>query len=107
MSEEKYILKQIDGETIEELNKEIALFMGNTIRGNTVYFAMLQECKVNELDYLSSWDSLMNVISTIKDWITLKKGDLKPFYKIRNCIPGKNKTYKAVVQYIKNYNKNE
>ncbi len=58
---------QTSGKEIIENNKLITEFMGNTIRGNTVYFPMLQECKVDELEYDSSYDWLMSVVDFIEE----------------------------------------
>jgi hypothetical protein len=50
-----------------ENNKLITEFVGNIIRDNIVYFPMLQECKVDELEYDSSYDWLMSVIDFIEE----------------------------------------
>lgn len=78
---------------------------------NGVISSMGYMFEPTELKYHTSWDWLMPVVSKILD-ITFSEeeketSDSEHFYKIRDCIPNINYTYKAVVEFIKLYNKNK
>ena len=65
----------------------------------------------HELSYNVSWDWLMPVLSKILD-ITFsddetETSDSEYFYNIRDCVPDINHTYRAIVDFIKKYNKDE
>ncbi len=55
--------------------------------------------------YHTSWDWLMPVLSKILDLSFQDDGDAEDFYSIRDCVPDINHTHKAVVEFIKQYNK--
>ena len=79
-------------------NTLIAEFMGlNIDRG------VQSDYMEHELKYHNSWDWLMPVIQKIMD-ISFFNGDPEDFYSIRNSIPQIRNTYKAVVEFIKQYN---
>jgi hypothetical protein len=106
--------------TIEN-NKLIAEFMGleleETLEGLFVYARKEQSpiklndirtefYEVHELKYHALWDDwLMPVVDRILDISFQDEGDPEDFYSIRDCIPDRNHTYKAVVEFIKEYNK--
>jgi len=106
-----------------ENNKLIAEFMGNIIRDNIVYFPMLQECTIDELEYHTSWDWLMPVVEKIE---YMEEGVANGNF-LLECIGNSAKfilddgtrlfkdnmydtkleaTYQAVVEFINFYNKN-
>ena len=102
-------------------NKLIAEFMGAkplVLGGSTEYemYGVLDciEDGVNEKHYFiddemrfhESWDWLMPVVEKIMD-ISFFNGEPEDFYSIRNSIPQIRNTYKAVVEFIKLYNKDE
>jgi hypothetical protein len=97
-----------------EENKLIAEFMGlkepyelpqfGTIRPNGDFKT---EFTSAQLKYHSSWEWLMPVVEKILDISFQDEGDEEDFYSIRDCIPDRNHTYKAVVEFIKWYNKNK
>jgi hypothetical protein len=89
-------------------NKIIAEFMGLEVlyRPNSNGFIEISDtelCDVDDLMYHKSWDWLMPVIQKIMD-ISFFNGDPEDFYSIRNSIPQIRNTYKAVVEFIKQYN---
>ena len=57
------------------------------------------------MQYKYSWDLLMPVVEKILDISFQDEGDAEDFYYIRDCMPDINHTYKAVVEFIKKYNK--
>ena len=62
----------------------------------------------HELSYDVSWDFwLMPVVKKILDISFQDEGDPEDFYSIRDCIPDRNHTYRAIVEFIKEYNKNK
>ena len=61
----------------------------------------------NDIEFDTSWDILMPVIQKILNISFSDNGNSEDFYNIRDCIPDINHTYKAVVQFIKEYNKSE
>jgi len=75
-------------------NKLIAEFIG-------VKYPML---KGSDLQYHTSWDWLMPVLSKILDLSFQDDGDAEDFYSIRDCMPDINHTYKAVVEFIEEHN---
>ena len=82
-----------------ENNKLIAEFMEYPDLGTKGDFSYL--------NYHTSWDWLMPVVEKILDISFQDEGDPEDFYSIRDCIPDRNHTYKAVVEFINQYNKNE
>ena len=57
------------------------------------------------LQYHKEWNWLMPVVEKILDISFQDEGDAEDFYSIRDCMPDINHTYKAVVEFIKQYNK--
>ena len=47
----------------------------------------------------------MPVVKQILDISFQDEGDPEDFYSIRDCIPDINHTYRAIVEFIKEYNK--
>jgi len=92
-------------------NKLIALFMGLEEDGVDGYLVDMDKDYgyqvIHESCFLynSSWDWLMPVLSKILDLSFQDDGDAEDFYSIRDCVPDINHTYKAVVEFIKEYNK--
>ena len=80
-------------------NKLIAEFMGEQPR------SILGQGKIYK-DYSKSWDWLMPVVQKIMD-VSFFNGEPEDFYVVRDCIPEISDTYKAVVEFIKLYNKDE
>lgn len=95
-----------------ENNKLIAEFMGNETIFNTIHDATLYNIKeqgavvyeLSELKYHISWDWLMPVVEKILDISFQDEGDAEDFYSIRDCIPDRNHTHKALIEFIKGYN---
>ena len=91
--------------TIEN-NKLIAEFMGIWPNNEGVYHISKHKAyHVENLSYHKSWDWLMPVVQKILDISFQDQGDAEDFYSIRDCMPDINHTYKAVVEFIKEYNK--
>ena len=83
-------------------NKLIAEFMEYPDLGTEGDFSYLK--------YHTSWDWLMPVVKKILD-ITFsddekETSDSEYFYQIRDCIPDIDHTYKAIIEFITEYNKN-
>jgi len=89
----------------QENNKMIAEFMGYELIGNTY-------SKNNGMDwfiepqYHESWNWLMSVVEKIKN-IAVKNDNIEVFYEVANHIPDRHETYKSVVEFINEYNKNK
>jgi len=60
----------------------------------------------NELEYHTSWDWLMPVITNILEKCS-ELDDMERYHCIIDQIPQIDHTYKAVVEFIKWYNKNK
>jgi hypothetical protein len=99
-----------------ENNKLITEFMGNIIRDNIVYFPMLQECTIDELEYDTSWKWLMPVVEEI--WRIIGKRKSLFYFEVDDELTiygkeepsmdnNKSNCYSAVIEFIKWYNKNE
>lgn len=111
----------MENKEILQNNKLIAKFQYEKLCENTETDDFLVRDKntnyiefyVVDAKYHSSWDWLMPVIEKIMDicfecseltgW---EINDPEDFYAIRDCIPDITHTYKAVVEFIKWYNKN-
>ena len=81
-------------------NKIIAEFMKTSIGYGNDYYTD------DKFPYKTSWDWLMPVVQKIMD-VSFFNGEPEDFYSIRNSIPQIRNTYKAVVEFIKLYNKDE
>ena len=61
--------------------------------------------------FKEDWNELMIVLEKICDICFTDDGeetyDSEMFYRIRDCIPDINQTYKAVLEFIKLYNENK
>lgn len=94
-------------------NKLIAEYMGLKFDKGTMYnmgydvFADGDLWRTHQLRYHNDWNWLMPVVEKILDISFQDEGDAEDFYSIRDCIPDINHTYKAVVEFIKQYNKYE
>lgn len=86
-------------------NKLIAEFMGLVVSDRDNYTSELHTNVDADLKYHTSWDWLMPVVDKILDISFQDEGDAEDFYSIRDCMPDINHTYKAVVEFIKQYNK--
>lgn len=92
-------------------NKLIAEFMGyeiHTPNGKAFSFKIpnmpTKFTPIENLKYHKSWDWLMSVVEKILS----KANDdelIERFYEIQNVIPNREATYKAVVEFINEYNK--
>tara|TARA_R100000808_G_scaffold19506_1_gene42321 strand:+ start:34 stop:336 length:303 start_codon:yes stop_codon:yes gene_type:complete len=90
-------------------NKLIAEFMGLEIRESkhkyiTTYYVIIDDMPTDlqDLKYHKSWDWLMPVIEEIYDRVD--KENIEEFYCFKHCIPNRDTTYQAVVEFIKFYN---
>jgi len=95
-----------------EENKLIAEFMGLSHCSEgwiTIPYhgreEVAEEEIVDELRYHTSWDWLLPVLGKILDLSFQDDGDAEDFYNIRDCVPDINHTYKAIVEFIKQYNR--
>ena len=86
-------------------NTLIAEFMQKFTSGFGLYDYNGNHYKMDELQFHTSWDWLMPVVEKILDISFQDEGDAEDFYSIRDCMPDINHTYKAVVEFIKYYNK--
>jgi hypothetical protein len=104
----------------EKSNKLIANFMGyfpnDKKNGEPPMYEFTGEFSQNGFSHSvhpscllfnSSWDWLIPVIQKILNISFSDNGNSEDFYNIRDCIPDINHTYKAVVQFIEEYNKSE
>jgi len=57
------------------------------------------------MQYKYSWEWLMPVIEEIYDRVD--KENIEEFYCFKHCIPNRDATYKAVVEFIEFYNQNK
>ena len=98
--------------TIKENNKLIAEFMGEKFTDSSGVVQGLNYKLIekkhgegnNGFRFHTSWDWLMPVVEKILDISFQDEGDAEDFYSIRDCMPDINHTYKAVVQFINQYN---
>lgn len=105
----------------EENNKMIAEFMGleleETLEGLFVYARKEQSpiklndirtefYEVNELQYHLSWNWLMPVVEKIYK-IAVDDENVERYYEVSDNLPHIHATYKAVVEFINQYNKNK
>ena len=105
----------------EENNKMIAEFMGleleETLEGLFVYARKEQSpiklndirtefYEVNELQYHTSWNWLMDVVDEIEDYLSDNVGKVAYF---DECLSSNDLDvrYQAVVEFINKYNKNQ
>lgn len=86
-------------------NKLIAEFMGEIDQDTGEYSHLGEWFYPEDCKFHKSWDWLMSVVEKILDISFQDEGDGEDFYSIRDCIPDINHTYKAVVEFIKEYNK--
>jgi len=96
---------------IKECNILIATFLGYRISDDGL---MIKDDSGfwTEMRYEQSWDWLMDAVEEIMDMCFdcdeetgEELNDPEDFYAIRDCIPDITQTYKAVIEFIKNYNK--
>ena len=85
-------------------NKLIAVFMGVGKHYEAQSSNMFNQ-------YHISWDWLMPVVEKILD-ITFSDDETEIsnseyFYDIRDCVPNINHTYRSIVEFINQYNKNK
>ena len=59
------------------------------------------------MQYKYSWDWLLPVLGKILDLSFQDDGDAEDFYNIRDCVPDINHTYKAIVEFINEYNRTD
>jgi hypothetical protein len=100
-------------------NKLIADFIGanktSNCKDNEMFIPGQTICRIDTIElgkghilkFHKSWDWLMPVIQKILNISFSDNGNSEDFYNIRDCIPDINHTYKAVVQFIEEYNKSE
>lgn len=102
-------IKTRQGNELRENNKLIAEFMGVVFHDDENQYYDNNGLYIGEeLKYHALWDDwLMPVVEKILDISFQDEGDAEDFYSIRDCIPDRNHTYKAVVEFIKEYNKNK
>lgn len=114
------LFANFDGYTYISYLKDSVLPPGywsnNRIKENKKYPGKLEYAgylcrKHRDLDYHCNWNSLMKVVDKICDICFTDDGketyDSEMFYRIRDCIPDINQTYKAVLEFIKLYNENK
>jgi len=100
---------------IEESNELIAVFMGNEVTGPGIpmgiWFEDIKDfIQFQDLKYHSSWNWIMPVV---KKCLNLTMEDLENYEKQYENIDDSfyqvniDQTYKAVVEFIKWYNKNK
>ena len=58
----------------------------------------------HELSYDICWEWLMPVVKKILDISFQDEVDAEDFNSIIDCIPNRNHTYRAIVEFIKQYN---
>jgi len=85
-------------------NKMIAEFMKHShpllpSRSTINYLA-------EDLEYDNDWNWLMTVVEKIKN-IAVEDENIEVFYEVANHIPDRHETYNAVLEFIKEYNKNK
>tara|TARA_R110000787_G_scaffold229090_1_gene336647 strand:+ start:416 stop:676 length:261 start_codon:yes stop_codon:yes gene_type:complete len=85
--------------TVQENNKLIAEFMGDYNFEHT-------EGGLPIGDFSNSWAWLMPIVEKIKN-IAVEDENIEMFYEVANHIPDRHETYKAVVEFINQYNKNK
>ena len=95
----------------QENNKLIAEFWGMELGiDKTMYYDDAENLHpptpINELKFHTSWNWLMPVVEKILS----KANDdelIERFYEIQDAIPNLEATYKAVVEFINEYNQNK
>ena len=100
------------GKIEEHLKKE---FEDYKLLHEFIYSKGTLESWINEYNFInlfkSDWNELMLVLNKISDICFTDDGeetyDSEMFYRIRDCIPDVNQTYKASLEFIKLYNKNK
>ncbi len=88
-----------------ENNKLIAEFMGD-ISSMNAKVSFSKNCGVNDLQYHTSWDWLMPVVESIFERLD-SRDDSANEIKKGMLVCSRNNTYKAVVEFINQYNKNK
>ena len=91
----------------QENNKLIAEFMGIVYpKLNNVIVIDNVVIKEDELQYHKDWNWLMSVVEKIKN-IAVENENIEVFYEVANHIPDRHETYKSVIEFINQYNKNK
>ena len=95
----------------DDNNILIAEFMGMTHGDSNDNTVMIQKTSqgnevvpIEIVEYHTSWNCLMPVLSKILDLSFQDDGDADDFYNVRDCMPDINHTYRAVVEFINQYN---
>jgi len=90
-------------------DRTIAYYVGESIMhtDNTENENDFDVFHPDDMQFHTSWDWLMPVVEKILDISFQEEGDAEDFYSIRDCMPDRNHTYKAVVEFIKNQNKQD
>ncbi len=88
-------------ENMKESNKLIAEFMGYTHQSDSEFKD--ENGFWNDFEVFETWDWLMPVVQKCLDISNDEM--MEDFYSIQNVMPNIDATYKAVVEFIKWYNK--
>ena len=105
MALDKNVAKGIKTRQENELlenNKLIAEFMGD-ISSMNAKVSFSKNCGVNDLQYHTSWDWLMPVVESIFERLDLRDDSANEIKK-GMLVCSRNNTYKAVVEFINEYN---
>jgi len=87
-------------------DRTIAYYVGESIM-HTDNTENENDCDVfhpDDMQFHTEWNWLMPVVEKILDLSFQDDGDADDFYNVRDCMPDRNHTYKAVVEFIKQYN---
>ena len=106
MEENNKLIAEFMGYKLAICNNGLAWDIGKSIPSKEHLFPIQGVLHTgSELKFNTSRDWLMPVIRKILD--VVDEDNIEEFYSVQNCIPNRDATYNAVVEFIKFYNQNK